>query len=689
MKISFARHRVIVLHLTTLLLGADVRASEIVVMTSGGFTAPLVEVIPEFERATGHKVITVFGASIGGAPDSIPVRLARGEAADLVILTAESLDALTSDGRLVPGTRTDLVRSRIGMAVRAGAPRPDISTVEALVRTLIQAKSVAYSASASGTYLSTELFPRLGISAHMRKTGRRIVSERVGAVVARGDAEIGFQQISELLPITGIDYVGPLPDEVQRVSTFAAALAIGARQPEAARALIAFLASSAVLPAIRKYGLDPAQPPPRTKTRTPAEPQWPQLRIVAPAAPGGGWDQTARVMQQVLQRAGLVRTAPVENIPGAAGTIGLARFIGAERGRDDTVMVSGLIMLGGIVTHQSPVTLRDVTPIARLTGEYEVIAVPTASPFRSLADLIAALKQRPEAISWGGGSAGGSDQMLAGLVAEAVGVAPRRINYVAFSGGGESLSAIVGGQVTVGVNGLAEFAPHMEAGTLRALAISSASRLPGLDVPTLREQGVNVEFENWRSIVAPPGISSSDRVRLEGLVDRMTKTAEWREALERYRWLDRYLSGEALDRFVTAEEARVMAILRELGTGQSDAAALSASGPYPLLILGGLVITGLATVVVTKRASAPAGGWSSWKPIALVAAGIAMNVVLLERAGFPVASAVLFWCTARAFDARHPVRDAAFAVTVSLAAYLVFSHLLQLQLPAGPLGRWL
>ena len=184
-----------------------------------------------------------------------------------------------------------------------------------------------------------------------------------------------------------------------------------------------------------------------------AQPAYEQLRIIAPAAPGGGWDQTARVMQQVLQRAGIVRTPIVENIPGAAGTIGLARFIGAERGNGDALMVSGLIMLGGIVTHQSPVTLGDVVPIARITGEYEVLTVPAASPFRTLDDLIRAFKERPESISWGGGSAGGSDQILAGLIADAVGVAPRRVNYIAFSGGGESLSAIIGGQVSVGING--------------------------------------------------------------------------------------------------------------------------------------------------------------------------------------------------------------------------------------------
>jgi putative tricarboxylic transport membrane protein len=740
MSITSAPSRVALAALAGLLLLATPASSaQITVMTSGGFTAPLLEVIPAFERATQHKVITVFGASTGGAPDSIPARLARGEPADVIVLTAEALEALAAQGKVDRRTRADLVRSRIGMAVRSGAPKPDISSVDALVRTLLGATSVAYSASASGTYLSTELFPRLGVAEQMKAKGRRIVSERVGSVVARGDAEIGFQQISELLPISGIDYVGPLPDEVQRVTIFAAGIATGATQPDAARALIDFLTSPAVVPAIRKYGLDPVQPAPEPEATARAEPPLPQLRIVAPAAPGGGWDQTARVMQQVLQRAGLVRTAPVENIPGAAGTIGLARFIGAERGSGETVLVSGLIMLGGIVTHGSPVTLGDVTPIARLTGEYEVIAVPANSPYRSLADVTAALKQRPEAISWGGGSAGGSDQILAGLVAEAVGVPAHRVNYVAFSGGGESLSAIVGGQVSVGVNGLAEFAPHLEAGTIRGLAISSADRLPGLDVPTLREQGVNVEFENWRSLVAPPGITRDQRQRLELLVAQMVRSPEWRDALARYRWLDRHLSGAAFDRFAAAEEARVRAILRQFGSGRDDG-GLASTGPYPLLILAGLVITGVTAAIHTKRKSRtsandafarhggsrselPAGtavsdrdatrdvrpgakgdgeastkpdegsrgdgGWPGWQPIALLATGIALNLLLAESAGFLIASAVLFWCTARAFDPRHPVRDAAFAIVISSSAYVLFARILQLPLPSGLLGRWI
>jgi putative tricarboxylic transport membrane protein len=422
-----------------------------------------------------------------------------------------------------------------------------------------------------------------------------------------------------------------------------------------------------------------------------AEPIYQQLRIIAPAAPGGGWDQTARVMQQVLQRAGIVATPVVENIPGAAGTIGLARFIGAERGNGDAVMVSGLIMLGGIVTHQSPVTLADVVPIARVTGEYEVIAVPSASPFRTLDEFLRAFKARPESISWGGGSAGGSDQILAGLVADAVGVEPRRVNYIAFSGGGESLSAILGGQVSVGVNGLAEFLPQIEAGAIRVLAISSGERLPGLDVPTLREQGVDVEFENWRSIVAPPGIGREDRERLDRTIGAMVKSAEWRDALARYRWLDRYLGGEPFARFVAAEERRVQDILREFGTGRAEGDTLASAGPYPLFVLAGLLMFGVAAVVDVRRHSTtlPEPRWPKIKSAGLIGIGIALHLALAERAGFVIAAAALFWFTARAFDETRPLRDALFAVVVSVAAYLLFARVLQLPLPAGALAGWL
>jgi putative tricarboxylic transport membrane protein len=421
-----------------------------------------------------------------------------------------------------------------------------------------------------------------------------------------------------------------------------------------------------------------------------------QLRIIAPAAPGGGWDQTARVMQQVVQRTGLARTVSVENIPGAAGLIGLARFIGAERGSGDAVMVNGLIMLGAIVTQQSDVTFANVTPIARLTGEYEVITVPANSPFRTLDDFIQAFKARPESISWGGGSAGGSDQILAGLIADAVGVSPRRVNYIAFSGGGESLSAILGGQVSAGINGLAEFAPQIEAGTVRALAISSADRLPGLDIPTLREQGVDVEFENWRSVVGPPGLSAADRQRMEEMVAALVNSAEWKEQLAKYRWIDRYLAGPEFSRFVASEERRVQNILTQFGTEDADVASLNAGTAYPAVILGGLAIFSvLATVGGYKgrvRAEAETGhvpSASHWRPVGLIAAGIALNLLLAESAGFVIASAALFWCVARAFDPAHPFRDAAFAAGISVAAFLLFGRLLDLQLPGGVLSGWL
>jgi len=238
-------------------LAGTAAADEIKVMTSGGFTAALTELTPAFERATGHTVVTTYGASLGGAPDSIPSRLRRGEPADIVILASEALDDLVGQGRVVAGSRVDLARSSIGMAVRAGAPKPDISSVAALKRTLLRAKSIAYSASASGVYVSTELFQRLGIAAEVAGKSQRIESERVATVVARGGAEIGFQQISELLPVAGIEYVGPLPPEVQRVTIFSAGVAAGAKTPDAARALITFLASAAGAPAITKSGMEP------------------------------------------------------------------------------------------------------------------------------------------------------------------------------------------------------------------------------------------------------------------------------------------------------------------------------------------------------------------------------------------------------------------------------------------------
>ena len=240
----------------SLLLVRTASADEIRVMTSGSFTAAYLELTPQCERATEDTLVTVT-TSIGTGLAFIPTRLQRGEPADVVIVDDATLLQMIKEGLVLADSRVDLARSSIGMAVRAGAPKPDISSVEALKRTLLEAKSIAYSASVSGRYLTTELFPRLGIADQVMSKSRRIEGERVGTVVARGDAEIGFQQISELLPIPGIDYVGPLPPEVQRTSVFSAGVAADSRNANAARALIRCLASPEAATAVAKSGLEP------------------------------------------------------------------------------------------------------------------------------------------------------------------------------------------------------------------------------------------------------------------------------------------------------------------------------------------------------------------------------------------------------------------------------------------------
>lgn len=241
------------------LTNAAVRAAEITVVTSGAFTAAFFELAPEYEHATHNKLVTQTGPSMGTTHNAIPIRLARGEAIDVVIMAAPALVDLIKQGKVRADSRVDLVQSRMGMAVKAGAPKPDISTLEALKRTLLAAKSIAYSDSASGVYLSTELFPKLGIADQIKGKSRKIEADPVGGVVAKGEAEIGFQQISELRPVKGIDIVGELPPGAQRVTVFAAAIPVTSKQPEAARGLIRWLASPAVYPAIKRTGLEPAR----------------------------------------------------------------------------------------------------------------------------------------------------------------------------------------------------------------------------------------------------------------------------------------------------------------------------------------------------------------------------------------------------------------------------------------------
>ncbi|MBR1168838.1 substrate-binding domain-containing protein [Bradyrhizobium liaoningense] len=243
--------------LGVLLLTGTSDAAEVRVMISGGLTAAYKALVPEFEKATGNKVLTEYGPSMGTTANAIPVRLERGEPADVLIMVGYALSDLASKGKVVAGSQVDLTRSPIGIAVKSGAPKPDISSADAVKRALLAAKTIAYSDSASGVYVSTEMFDKLGIADVMKDKARKIPATPVGEIVAHGEAELGFQQISELKPVKGIDIVGPLPDELQKITIFSAGIATGAKEPEAGRALINFLASPAARDAIIASGMEP------------------------------------------------------------------------------------------------------------------------------------------------------------------------------------------------------------------------------------------------------------------------------------------------------------------------------------------------------------------------------------------------------------------------------------------------
>ena len=243
--------------LGALLLSSAASAAEVRVMISGGLTAAYKVLVPEFERLTGHKVLTAYGPSMGTTTNAIPVRLERGEAADVLIMVGYALDDLAKQGKVIADSRVELVKSPIGIAVKSGAAKPDISNADAVKRMLLAAKTIAYSDSASGVYVSTEMFDKLGIKEAMQGKARKVPATPVGEIVAHGDAEIGFQQISELRPVAGIDIVGPLPDELQKITVFSAGIATVSKEPDAGKALIKFLASPAARPEIVKSGMDP------------------------------------------------------------------------------------------------------------------------------------------------------------------------------------------------------------------------------------------------------------------------------------------------------------------------------------------------------------------------------------------------------------------------------------------------
>ena len=291
----------------------------------------------------------------------------------------------------------------------------------------------------------------------------------------------------------------------------------------------------------------------------------PELKIMAPAGAGGGWDGAARSVQQVLTQLKLAKSVQVTNVTGAGGTVGLAQFVNGAKGDPNQLIVNGITMVGAILTNKSPVSLDQVTPIARLTGDPLVIVVPENSPHKTIKDLIAAIKTDVAKVTWAGGSAGGADHILAAQLTKAAGSEPGKVNYVAFSGGGEALAAMLGGRVVAGVSGYGEFESQIKAGKLRALALSSGKRLDGVDVPTLKEQGVDVEVVNWRAIMAAPGITAEQRATLTSMIESMVKSKDWAEILKVRGWDDYYLSGDAFSTFLKEEQVRVRDILQSVG----------------------------------------------------------------------------------------------------------------------------
>ncbi|MDB6452986.1 Bug family tripartite tricarboxylate transporter substrate binding protein [Falsirhodobacter sp. 20TX0035] len=290
-----------------------------------------------------------------------------------------------------------------------------------------------------------------------------------------------------------------------------------------------------------------------------------ELSIVAPAGAGGGWDSAARSLQEAMMETGNARSVQVLNVPGAGGTVGLAQFVQSAKGSSDQMLVGGITMVGAIITNGAPYDLTNVTPIARLTGDPLVIAVPASSPFQTMDDLVKAIKADVSRTVWAGGSAGGADHILAALITEAAGADPSKVNYVAYSGGGESLAAMLGGQVSAGISGYGEWQGQIESGDLRALAISYPEPIEGIDAQPLKAQGLDIELVNWRGIFAGPDISDADKATLSDAVEKTVKSDKWQEILTARGWSDYYAPSDEFTTFIASETDRVHEVLTSIG----------------------------------------------------------------------------------------------------------------------------
>lgn len=298
-----------------------------------------------------------------------------------------------------------------------------------------------------------------------------------------------------------------------------------------------------------------------------AQAQVEQFKIMAPANAGGGFDTIARSLGEALQASGQVKSVVVENKAGAGGTIGMAQFINNEKGNPNALLVAGAVTVGAIETNKSPVNFGMVTPVSRLMGEFNVIVVPTSSPYKNLKDLMAAYKAKPGSISIGGGSAGGIDHIMASLMSEKAGVDPEKLNYIPFAGGGEGKAAILGNQITAYISGYGELTDLIKAGKVRALGISASTRNADIPVATMREQGTDVVVYNWRGVFAAPGINAAQRSQLIKMVETAVKSPSWKAKADKFEWLDMLQSGDSFKTFLDEEQKRTAVTVKKLKLG--------------------------------------------------------------------------------------------------------------------------
>ena len=414
--------------------------------------------------------------------------------------------------------------------------------------------------------------------------------------------------------------------------------------------------------------------------------------LIVPSNPGGGWDQTARFLQRaIIQEDLLPVSLEVVNRGGGGGTIALAEVVEQFEGDAENLMVTGFGMVGSALMHQSKYSLDQVTPIARLTGEFQVIAVAQNSPYQTIEDLLADFQTDPRSISWAGGSAGGSDQIFIVQVAQALGISPSDVNYVAFTGGGEANAALMGEQVTAAITGYGEISSIAESGRVRLLAVSSPTRVVNDDLPTFVESGVDVTFQNWRGVVAPPGLSDAQQAYFIDVVTRARASSVWQDTLTRNNWQDSFLVGDEFASFMMSNRERTAQTLTAMGVGKSSDA--SAIGPqfFPRIVFLGLLVSGILIVAPTLR-SRLAGEASerldkgqddgpNWRSFAIIAALALSYIVALGLVGFIIATPLYIFGVSQMIERGNYFRDGFVAVSMTGAIYVIFERLLSVNVP--------